>query len=57
MTETRGITWRNLKEGCAWVTVSIGITYCCHKYYGYRGSHCNSKNCPVWKKLKVIERQ
>jgi len=57
MTETRGITFRKIKEICAWATVSIGITYCCHKYYGYRGSHCNSKNCPVWKKLKVIERQ
>jgi hypothetical protein len=53
--ETRGITFKELKENCTWDTKSNKRLYCCHAHYGYMGSHCLKKNCPVWRKLKVIK--
>lgn len=67
MTETRGITFRRLREMCQKrayfyrTTESTKPIYYCisilYKYNGEKDIGCIAANCPIWKGLKVIERQ
>jgi hypothetical protein len=59
--ETRLITFRKLQELCEskyWWNFEPRLS-CQHDdiYEDNTTIDCCSKNCPVWKKLKVIERQ
>lgn len=58
MTETRGITFRKLKENCRLAYVYESTTkgeLCCHDMCGVKIILCTAKNCPVWKGLKEKE--
>ena len=57
--ETRVITFRKLKSICdeKYDDYSDNITtYYCYKLIdNYKDTRCTAKNCPVWRKLKVIK--
>jgi hypothetical protein len=53
--ETRAITFRKLKENCRLAYVYESHTLgelCCHDMHSTKIIPCESKNCPVWRKLK-----
>ena len=43
------ISFRTLKHNCAWYIVQ-NVTNNCGYYYNCQ-LNCNSKNCPIWKRL------
>lgn len=50
MAETRGITFRKLKENCDWKTLSHNH---CYKLVDVcKKDKCTAANCPIWKGLK-----
>jgi hypothetical protein len=49
--ETRAITFRKLKEICGCTFYEANDVMCCH-VYSETNAKCNSKNCPVWAKLR-----
>ena len=56
--ETRGITFRKLKENClyrarVWVDDKKRVSYCVHDDAAADYSDiCRQNNCPVWAKLR-----
>lgn len=62
--ETRAITFRKLKHNCCFDFCHADLgdgRYCFYNavpttpYKLQNLVKCNSKNCPVWRKLKVIK--